>query len=1351
MKNKSYYLGLDMGTTSVGFAVTDEQYNLIRVKGKDFWGIREFDPASTSAECRINRTNRRRHQREVVRIGLLKSFFEEEIAKVDPNFYLRMENSKYYPEDKDTGLKTKNGLFDDENYTDKEYYEQYKTVFHLRKELIENKNAPYDVRLVFLAILNLFKHRGHFLLNNVDASSSSIELNLVYDELTKTLETEQDIFLPKGYENEIIKILSNNSVSRKRKQEELLELLKVDKKEKRAIEFIKILCGLSVDVTKLFEIEAEEKVTVCFNEASYIDKEPNIRERIGEDNYAVIDLLKQIYDFAKLSSILNGYDYLSEARCESYTKHQNDLNLLKKLYRKYLPAEYDEMFRSHESGSYSAYVKSTNAEKHLEGPKPYRRNMDKTKQEDLYATIKKSLKNYSDDSEVQYVLEEMDKETFLPKQLTGANGVIPNQVHKKELEKILKNAEEYLPFLSERDEKGYSVSDKIIQLFSFQIPYYIGPTSSNSKNGWVVRKEEGMVLPWNLEEKVDVEKTSEKFITNLIRSCTYLNGEKVLPKNSLEYEAFSVLNEINNLKIDGEKISPELKQNIYKDLFQKGKRVTAKSLYCYLSVNGYIQTEKQVSGIDVNINNALTSYGKMYAIFGEKLEEDTYKRISEEIIYWGTIYGDSKKLWKDKLQKYVEKGIISEKDLKRVLGYKFADWGRLSKALLEIEGIDYSTGESLSLIRAMWNYNLNFMELINSENFSFKQSLEDKRKELLMTLSDFKYEDLDGYYYSAPVKRMIWQTILVIREVEKVMGKAPQKIFLEMTRSDEEKGDKGRTKSRANQLLELYKDIKDSEKHNWKNEIQEAFDNGKLNSKKLYLYYLQMGRDAYTGEPIDVERLYDDNLYDIDHIYPRHFVKDDSLLNNLVLVNKLANEHLKKDIYPLPDQIVQNSKVRELWDTLRAKGLMNNEKYGRLVSRQPFTESQLAGFIARQLVETSQAAKGIADIIKMLVPDTSIVYSKAGNVSDFRRDNGFVKSRIVNEFHHAKDAYLNIVVGNVYDTKFTQSPANFIKEYVKDQKRNNYHLAKMFDKDVARNGKLAWIAGEKGTILIVRKVMEKNTPLMTKLSYVNKGKLYDVKPVGKHKAKAENYAPIKSNDDRMSDVSKYGGYTSIKPAYFIFIEHGKKGKRKRVFEVISGLDAWKIHDEDSLKLYCERELGYEDVKVICEKIKKNALIRLNGYYLFVTGMDFRKNIEFQNATNLCLTGWAYKYAHSIENYVAKGKKQSEINIENNKKLYQILKSRHSGKLFDKSPKPIGKMLHNGENKFEKLSLEEQVKVLYDLLTITSIGRGGVDLKIIGGSSESGRMRISGNMTKCQELLLINQSVTGIYEKQIKLV
>lgn len=37
---QKYYLGLDIGTNSVGWAVTDENYNLCKFGGKRMWGIR---------------------------------------------------------------------------------------------------------------------------------------------------------------------------------------------------------------------------------------------------------------------------------------------------------------------------------------------------------------------------------------------------------------------------------------------------------------------------------------------------------------------------------------------------------------------------------------------------------------------------------------------------------------------------------------------------------------------------------------------------------------------------------------------------------------------------------------------------------------------------------------------------------------------------------------------------------------------------------------------------------------------------------------------------------------------------------------------------------------------------------------------------------------------------------------------------------------------------------------------------------------------------------------------------------------------------------------------------------------
>ena len=67
-----YYIGLDMGTSSLGWAVTDDKYRLLRKKGKDMWGVRLFDEADTAAARRTNRVVKRRRNREKARIGYLQ-------------------------------------------------------------------------------------------------------------------------------------------------------------------------------------------------------------------------------------------------------------------------------------------------------------------------------------------------------------------------------------------------------------------------------------------------------------------------------------------------------------------------------------------------------------------------------------------------------------------------------------------------------------------------------------------------------------------------------------------------------------------------------------------------------------------------------------------------------------------------------------------------------------------------------------------------------------------------------------------------------------------------------------------------------------------------------------------------------------------------------------------------------------------------------------------------------------------------------------------------------------------------------------------------------------------------------
>lgn len=138
---------------------------------------------------------------------------------------------------------------------------------------------------------------------------------------------------------------------------------------------------------------------------------------------------------------------------------------------------------------------------------------------------------------------QIEEKTFLPRLTGSENGIIPYQLHRLELRKILDNASAYLPFLLEEDEDGISVREKIEAVFSFRVPYYVGPL----KGRWAERTEEAKrtgekAYPWNFEKVVDLDASAAAFLKDLIGKCTY-TGAPVLPKDSLLYSEFMLLNE----------------------------------------------------------------------------------------------------------------------------------------------------------------------------------------------------------------------------------------------------------------------------------------------------------------------------------------------------------------------------------------------------------------------------------------------------------------------------------------------------------------------------------------------------------------------------------------------------------------------------------------------------------------------------------------------------------------------------------------------------------------------------------------------------------------------------------------
>ena len=330
-----YYLGLDMGSSSVGWAVTNEKYEILRAHGKTLWGVRLFDSAQTAEERRGFRTAKRRLDRRNWRIELLQKIFAEEVEKIDDGFFRRMKESRYWPEDKrDRQGKCPElpyALFADDDYTDKEYHKQFPTIYHLRKWLMETDETP-DIRLIYLALHHMMKHRGHFLLSgNID------EIKEFKTTFTQFLEAvkDEELGFDRKFDQEAYQqseeILKDRTLKRSAKKTRMVKALGAENVSEK--EWLALITGGTAKLSNLFddkELDETERPELCFSDSGYEDYAGEIEAELNE-RYCIVESAKAVYDWAILADILGEYKSISEAKVASYEKHKKDLTYLKDL------------------------------------------------------------------------------------------------------------------------------------------------------------------------------------------------------------------------------------------------------------------------------------------------------------------------------------------------------------------------------------------------------------------------------------------------------------------------------------------------------------------------------------------------------------------------------------------------------------------------------------------------------------------------------------------------------------------------------------------------------------------------------------------------------------------------------------------------------------------------------------------------------------------------------------------------------------------------------------------------------------------------------------------------------------
>lgn len=456
-----------------------------------------------------------------------------------------------------------------------------------------------------------------------------------------------------------------------------------------------------------------------------------------------------------------------------------------------------------------------------------------------------------------------------------------------------------------------------------------------------------------------------------------------------------------------------------------------------------------------------------------------------------------------------------------------------------------------------------------------------------------------------------------------------------------------------------------------------------------------------------------------------------------------------------------------LWHSLYKKGLISEKKYQRLTRSTPFTDDELSGFIARQLVETRQSTKAVATLLKEQFPNTEIVYVKAGLVSDFRQEMGMLKCREVNDLHHAKDAYLNIVLGNVYNTRFTKDPLNFVKNNEKYsikifQKNSDGKKTGVMTRKVERGGEVAW--DPETSFAIVRKMMSKNSIRYVRYAYMRKsgqnGGFFDQNPLRKGKGMVS----IKHN----LSIEKYGGYDNATISFFSLVSIKDFGVILLAVELLSANKFLKNISE--AKEYAADKLSKElNVKIVPNDVafplnnrynvvKINSVLELDGYRVMIAAKQ-NSSIKFVSNESLILSSQHMAYVKKITKFIEKRKQDkvcminafSGISSEDNIELYDVLVSKCNIKPFNIMYENLGIKLSDNRDNFIKKSVENQVLILSEMVRLFKTGRKtGVNLEEVGGRKNSGVKTLNTCLYKVKDysnIFLVDQSPTGLIERK----
>ena len=510
------------------------------------------------------------------------------------------------------------------------------------------------------------------------------------------------------------------------------------------------------------------------------------------------------------------------------------------------------------------------------------------------------------------------------------------------------------------------------------------------------------------EEYIDIVTFQKDFITpelleKMLGKCTLIKTEPRAPKNSYTFERFSLLQKVNNLRIDinGERL--EIPQEIRNEI--TGMAYSFSEIK-YSQLRKKLNLPLEARFVDLNYNeikkeNKEKDEGKIIKKIEDKkfikLEgwhkirlamkangcEDKFKIIEENPEIQNVIADALVRNKTDEsIREYLKDRNIDNDIIESVLNINFTKFGHLSyKAMKDL-----------------------IPEL--EKGFTYDKACENRGYEFKGSKNELKYKlppvsELDDCILNPVVLRAVSQTRKVINAIIDKYG-SPTEIYIETARELSKSFDERNYISKKQE-----ENQKNNEKI--KDYIRETFgiEPKPFDIVKMKLWREQNGKCVYSQKAIPAERLFEDNFVQVDHIIPFSRSFNDSY-NNKVLVLTDENQR-KQERTPFEYMGADEERWHRFEEFVNLTYKFNPRKKENLLIKK-FDENKSNEWISRNLNDTKYIARFMYNYISnnLLFAESEKkrkVYTINGQATSILRHYwGLKKDREESDKHHAQDA-----------------------------------------------------------------------------------------------------------------------------------------------------------------------------------------------------------------------------------------------------------------------------------------------------------------------------------------------------------